>query len=117
MPMLFDRIQELRSELADCCLTRRERTAAEVELEQLLSEQAVLDRAGRCSPRLCRPIEATQPVLCTAVSEQDFGRSRRTGKCRPETLCGRPVSAAGGGATDDQAMREAFQDFRRRAKL
>jgi len=40
----FDRIQELGRELAGCCLTRRERAAAEVELEQLLIEQAVLDR-------------------------------------------------------------------------
>jgi len=45
MLTLFDRIQELRSELAGCCLTRRERAAAEVELERLLVEQVVLDQA------------------------------------------------------------------------
>jgi len=45
MPTPFDRIQELRRELAGCCLTRRERAAAERALARLRSEQAVLDRA------------------------------------------------------------------------
>jgi len=42
---IYDQIQELRSELAGCILTRRERAQAQAELTRLVAEQAKLDRA------------------------------------------------------------------------
>lgn len=45
MLTIHDQIQELRAELACCALTRRERIAAEAELERLRAEQARLDQS------------------------------------------------------------------------
>jgi hypothetical protein len=42
---IYDQIQELRTELAACILTRRERAQAQAELKRLAAEQAKLDRA------------------------------------------------------------------------
>jgi len=42
---IYDQIQELRTELAACILTRRERARAQAELKRLVAEQARLDRA------------------------------------------------------------------------
>jgi hypothetical protein len=42
---IYDQIQELRTELAACILTRRERAQAQTELKRLVAEQAKLDRA------------------------------------------------------------------------
>jgi hypothetical protein len=41
---IYDQIQELRAELAQCDLTRRERAQAEAELKRLIATQAKLDR-------------------------------------------------------------------------
>jgi len=43
MLTIYDQIQELRAELAGCILTRCERAAAQVQLNKLLAEQAILD--------------------------------------------------------------------------
>jgi hypothetical protein len=45
MLTIYDQIQELRLEIKDCGLTRRERRHAEAELKRLTAEQAELDRA------------------------------------------------------------------------
>ncbi len=44
MIALYDHIQELRAELADCIMTRRERADVEAELVTAIAEQARLDR-------------------------------------------------------------------------
>jgi hypothetical protein len=44
MLTIHDQIQELRAELANCLMTRRERASARAQLAWLLAEQAKLDR-------------------------------------------------------------------------
>jgi septal ring factor EnvC (AmiA/AmiB activator) len=41
---IYDQIQELRAELANCVMSRRERASAKAELTRLIAEQAKLDR-------------------------------------------------------------------------
>jgi hypothetical protein len=41
---VYDQIQELRAELANCIMSRRERANAKAELNRLIAEQARLDR-------------------------------------------------------------------------
>jgi hypothetical protein len=45
MLTIHDQIQELRTELAHCDLTLRERAEAQAELKRLTAEQAEIDRA------------------------------------------------------------------------
>lgn len=45
MLTIHTQIQELRAELANCALTRRERAQAAVELDRLIAQQAETDRA------------------------------------------------------------------------
>ncbi|MGY5810116.1 hypothetical protein ACXHXG_20725 [Rhizobium sp. LEGMi198b] len=44
MLTIYDQIQQLRTELAACILTPRERATARTELDKLLIEQAAIDR-------------------------------------------------------------------------
>ena len=44
MIAFYDHIQELRAELRQCILTRRERADAEKELARALAEQSTLER-------------------------------------------------------------------------
>lgn len=44
MIALYDHIQELRAELRQCILTRRERADAEKKLARALAEQSTLER-------------------------------------------------------------------------
>jgi hypothetical protein len=41
---VYDQIQELRAELANCIMSRRERASAKAELNRLIAEQARLER-------------------------------------------------------------------------
>jgi hypothetical protein len=41
---IYDQIQELRAELANCIMSRRERASAKAELNRLIAEQARLER-------------------------------------------------------------------------
>ena len=41
---IYDQIQELRAELANCVMSRREWASAKAELNRLIAEQAKLDR-------------------------------------------------------------------------
>lgn len=43
MIALYDHIQELRAELGNCIMTRRERANVQAELARALAEQALLD--------------------------------------------------------------------------
>ena len=45
MIALYDHIQDLRVELRDCAMTRRERTQVQAELAKAIAEQAELDEA------------------------------------------------------------------------
>jgi hypothetical protein len=51
MIALYDHIQELRAELRGCCMTRRERAAAQAELAAAIAAEAKLDRVAEV---LCR---------------------------------------------------------------
>ena len=44
MLTVYDQIQELRAELANCIMSRRELARAKAELNRLIAEQATLDR-------------------------------------------------------------------------
>jgi hypothetical protein len=41
---VYDQIQQLRAELANCIMSHRERASAKAELNRLIAEQAKLDR-------------------------------------------------------------------------
>jgi hypothetical protein len=41
---VYDQVQELRAELVNCVMSRRERASAKAELNRLIAEQARLER-------------------------------------------------------------------------
>jgi len=45
MLTIYDEIQQLRLELANCFMTRRERAQAQAALQKLFAQQAELDRS------------------------------------------------------------------------
>ncbi|HEX3417395.1 MAG TPA: hypothetical protein VHT21_13465 [Stellaceae bacterium] len=55
MIALYDHIQQLRTELRGCHMTRRERVAVQAELAKAVADQAELDRAfDRALEALCK---------------------------------------------------------------